>query len=175
MQDSGRAGKLPIIAEDLGLITPDVVELIEACGFPRMKVLIFGFAGDGTHEYLPQNYAPDTVVYTSTHDTDTARGWWDHASSAERDFAGAYLSCDSEGAHWAMIRAASNSVSRLAVFPLQDVLGLGSEHRMNLPGTLATSNWSWRFEWPMLGHEPGRVLAVITAVSGRGPIGLLRG
>ena len=67
-------GKLPIIAEDLGLITPDVVELIEACGFPRMKVLIFGFGGDGTHEFLPHNYTPPTIVYTSTHDTDTARG-----------------------------------------------------------------------------------------------------
>jgi len=168
-------GKLPIIAEDLGLITPDVVELIESCGFPRMKVLIFGFGGDGTHEFLPQNYEPSTIVYTSTHDTDTARGWWDHATESERQFAGAYLACDTPGAHWAMIRAASQSVSRLAVFPLQDVLGLPSEHRMNLPGTLGSSNWSWRFAWPMLGSEPARVLGVITAVSGRGPIGLLRG
>ena len=170
----GRRGKLPIIAEDLGLITPDVVELIEGCGFPRMKVLIFGFGGDGTHEFLPQNYAPATIVYTSTHDTDTARGWWDHASDAERQFAGAYLACDSANLHWAMIRAASNSVSKLAVFPLQDVLGLPSGDRMNLPGTLSTDNWSWRFGWPMLGHEPARVLGVITAVSGRGSIGLLR-
>ncbi len=168
-------GKLPIIAEDLGLITPDVVELIEACGFPRMKVLIFGFSGDGTHEFLPQNYVPATIVYTSTHDTDTARGWWDNATDAERRFAGAYLACDTASAHWAMIRAASNSVSQMAVFPLQDVLGLASEQRMNLPGTLGTANWSWRFTWPMLGHEPARVLGVITAVSGRGPIGLLRG
>ena len=170
----GRPGKLPIIAEDLGLITPDVVELIEGCGFPRMKVLIFGFGGDGTHEFLPQNYSPATIVYTSTHDTDTARGWWDHASDAERQFAGAYLACDSANVHWAMIRAASNSVSKLAVFPLQDVLGLPSGDRMNLPGTLSTDNWSWRFGWPMLGHEAARVLGVITAVSGRGSIGLLR-
>jgi 4-alpha-glucanotransferase len=169
-----RPGKLPIIAEDLGLITPDVVELIEGCGFPRMKVLIFGFGSDGTHPYLPQNYMPATIVYTSTHDTDTARGWWDHASDAERQFAGAYLACDSTNVHWAMIRAASNSVSKLAVFPLQDVLGLPSEDRMNLPGTLSERNWSWRFGWTMLGHEPARVLGVITAVSGRGSIGLLR-
>jgi 4-alpha-glucanotransferase len=165
---------LPIIAEDLGMITPDVVELIEGCGFPRMKVLIFAFGGDGTHAYLPQNYAPETIVYTSTHDTDTARGWWDHATDAERQFAGAYLACDTAGAHWAMIRAASNSVSKMAVFPLQDILGLPTEHRMNQPGTLGTGNWSWRFSWPMLGHEPARVLGVITAVSGRGPISLLR-
>ena len=165
-------GQLPIIAEDLGLITPDVVELIEACGFPRMKVLIFGFGGDGTHEFLPQNYVPATIVYTSTHDTDTARGWWDHATPAEREFAAAYLACDTEGAHWAMIRAASNSVSRLAVFPLQDVLGLGSEQRMNLPGTLSSANWSWRFAWPMIGDDAAHRLGVITAASGRGPIGL---
>jgi 4-alpha-glucanotransferase len=170
----GSDARLPIIAEDLGLITPDVVELIEGCGFPRMKVLIFAFGGDGTHEYLPQNYVPATIVYTSTHDTDTARGWWDHATDAERQFAGAYLACDTANVHWAMIRAASNSVSQMAVFPLQDILGLPTEHRMNLPGTLGSSNWSWRFDWPMLGHEPARVLGVITAVSGRGPISLLR-
>jgi 4-alpha-glucanotransferase len=167
-------GKLPIIAEDLGVITPDVVELIESCGFPRMKVLVFGFGGDGTHQYLPHNCVPNTIVYTSTHDTDTARGWWDHAGEAERHFAGTYLACDTEGVHWAMIRASCNSVSRLAVFPLQDVLGLGSEHRMNLPGTLGPANWSWRFTWPMLGSDTARTLGMISAASGRGPIGLLR-
>ena len=167
-------GKLPIIAEDLGLITPDVVELIEACGFPRMKVLIFGFAGDGTHEFLPHNYVPETIVYTSTHDTDTARGWWDNAKDGERDFAGSYLACGTEGMHWALIRAASNSVSRLAVFPLQDVLGLGSGDRMNLPGSLGPANWSWRFTWQMLGDDTARALGTISATSGRGAIGLLQ-
>ncbi|MES2958106.1 MAG: 4-alpha-glucanotransferase [Pseudomonadota bacterium] len=166
--------KLPIIAEDLGLITPDVVELIEACGFPRMKVLMFAFGGDGTHPYLPHNHVPATVVYTSTHDTDTARGWWDHAGEAERHFAGTYLACAADDAHWALIRAACNSVSRLAVFPLQDVLGLGSEERMNLPGTLGPHNWSWRFDWPMLDDGVARVLGMITAASGRGPFSLLR-
>jgi 4-alpha-glucanotransferase len=160
-------GQLPIIAEDLGLITRDVVELIDACGFPRMKVLIFGFGGDGTHEFLPHNYDPNTIVYTSTHDTDTARGWWDQASERERHFAGTYLACDGDGFHWAAIRACMNSVSRLAVFPLQDVLGLPTEHRMNLPGTLTEANWSWRFEWPMLSAEHARVLALMAATSGR--------
>ncbi|HET9976441.1 MAG TPA: 4-alpha-glucanotransferase [Burkholderiaceae bacterium] len=160
-------GQLPIIAEDLGLITPDVVQLIDACGFPRMKVLIFGFGGDGTHEFLPHNYVPDTIVYTSTHDTDTARGWWDRATDAERHFAGSYLACDAHSFHWAAIRACMNSVSRLAVFPLQDVIGLPTEHRMNLPGTLTPLNWSWRFEWPMLADEHARVLALMTATSGR--------
>jgi 4-alpha-glucanotransferase len=162
-------GELPIIAEDLGLITPDVVTLIERCGFPRMKVLIFAFGGDGTHEYLPHNYVPNTVVYTSTHDTDTARGWWDQALERERHFAGAYLACDAASFHWAAIRACMNSVARLAVFPLQDVLGLATAHRMNSPGTLGRLNWSWRFEWPMLGDEPARVLALMATTSGRVP------
>lgn len=160
-------GQLPIIAEDLGLITRDVVELIDSCGFPRMKVLIFGFGGDGTHEYLPHNCDPNTIVYTSTHDTDTARGWWDQASERERHFAGTYLACDAASFHWAAIRACMNSVSRLAVFPLQDVLGLPTEHRMNLPGTLTPANWSWRFEWPMLTNEHARVLALMAHTSGR--------
>jgi 4-alpha-glucanotransferase len=160
-------GTLPIIAEDLGLITPDVVELIEACGFPRMKVLLFGFGGDGTHEFLPHNYAPKTIVYTSTHDTDTVRGWWDNAEDGERHFAGSYLACSANDFHWAAIRACMNSVSALAVFPLQDVLGLPSEHRMNLPGTLGSANWSWRFEWPMVHDEHARVLALMAFTSGR--------
>ena len=162
-------GALPIVAEDLGLITPDVVALIEACGFPRMKVLMFGFGSDRSNEYLPHNYAPDTIAYTSTHDTHTARGWWDQASEAERAFAGAYLACGASDLHWAMIRAVCNSVSRMAVYPLQDVLGLGSDQRMNTPGTLGGGNWSWRFDWPMLGSEPARVLALIAATSGRAP------
>ena len=160
-------GTLPIIAEDLGLITPDVVELIEACGYPRMKVLVFAFGGDGTHPYLPHNFERSTVVYTSTHDTQTLRGWWSGAGRAERHFAGAYLGCDDAGLHWAAIRACMNSVSALALFPLQDVLGLGNDHRMNLPGTLGGSNWAWRFEWDMLGDEPARVLASMAEVSGR--------
>jgi 4-alpha-glucanotransferase len=162
-------GTLPIIAEDLGLITPDVVELIDACGFPRMKVLIFGFGGDGTHEFLPHNYVPSTIVYTSTHDTDTARGWWDHARESERHFAGSYLACSAHDFHWAAIRACMNSVSALAVFPLQDVLGLPTSHRMNLPGTLGSANWSWRFEWPMVEEEHARVLALMAHTSGRVP------
>jgi 4-alpha-glucanotransferase len=162
-------GTLPIIAEDLGIITPDVVELIEACGFPRMKVLLFGFGGDGTHEYLPHNYAPQTIVYTATHDTDTLRGWWNAAGEAERHFAGAYLACDDSNVHWAAIRACMNSVSRMAVFPLQDVLGLDTTHRMNSPGTLGAHNWSWRFDWSMVGEEPARVLALMSSVSGRSP------
>jgi 4-alpha-glucanotransferase len=166
-------GELPIVAEDLGFITPDVHALREALGYPGMKILQFAFGGDGDHEFLPHTYPRDTVVYTGTHDNDTARGWWDNARDSERHYAGTYLGCGAHDVHWAMIRAALNSVAHLAIVPLQDVLGLGSEHRMNTPGTLGGANWTWRFEWSQVGHEPGRVLGLMTAASGRGRFELL--
>ena len=170
----GRAlGTLPIVAEDLGFITPDVHALRDALGYPGMKILQFAFGGDGEHEFLPHTWRPEVVAYTGTHDNDTARGWWDAASERERRFAGTYLACGAHDVHWAMMRAALNSVAHLAVFPLQDVLGLGSAHRMNTPGTLGDANWSWRFDWPMVGDEPGRVLGLLTAASGRGDFALL--
>ncbi|MEK0416591.1 MAG: 4-alpha-glucanotransferase MalQ [Pseudomonadota bacterium] len=166
-------GELPIVAEDLGFITPDVHRLRDGCGFPGMKILQFAFGGDGEHEFLPHNYPRHVVVYTGTHDNDTARGWWDRASENERRYAGTYLACGAHDVHWAMIRAAMNSVAHMAVFPMQDVLGLGSEHRMNTPGTLGGSNWTWRFTWDQVGPEPGRVLGLLTAASGRGTFELL--
>ena len=170
---SKKLGDLPIIAEDLGLITPDVIELRDQCGFPGMKILQFGFGGDGTHEFLPHKYTPDCVVYSGTHDNDTARGWWNHAPERERQFAGTYLAANNDNIHWAMIRSASNSVARIAVFPLQDILGLSSAHRMNVPGTVGDHNWSWRFTWDMIGDEPARVLSLIAATSGRASPGTL--
>jgi 4-alpha-glucanotransferase len=166
-------GVVPVIAEDLGLITPDVIELRDSCGFPGMKILQFAFGSDATHGYLPHNFGAACVVYTGTHDNDTVRGWWDKASERERKFAGSYLASNSNDIHWGMIRAACNSVANMAVFPLQDVLGLASNHRMNLPGTVGGSNWVWRFDWNMMGSEPARVLGLITAASGRGPFELL--
>ena len=165
-------GKVPIVAEDLGVITPDVIELREGCGFPGMKILQFAFGGDGSHEYLPHNYERACVVYTGTHDNETVRGWWQNATPRERSFAGSYLAAHEHNIHWAMIRAASNSVANTAVFALQDVLGLDGSHRMNLPGS-TEGNWAWRFDWGMVGNEPGRVLGLITAASGRGPMELL--
>jgi 4-alpha-glucanotransferase len=159
-------GPLPIVAEDLGFITPDVLALRDGCGFPGMKILQFAFGGDGEHEFLPHNYARRVVVYSGTHDNDTARGWWDHAPQHERHFAGTYLACGAKDVHWAMIRAALNSVADLAIFPLQDLLGLGSEHRMNTPGTLGGDNWTWRFGWDQLA-DSGPALALLTAASGR--------
>lgn len=166
-------GKLPIVAEDLGYITPDVHALRDGCGFPGMKILQFAFGGDGTHEFLPHMWTPNSVAYTGTHDNDTVRGWWDHASPRERAFAGSYLVCGDHDVHWAMIRACCNSVANIAVFPLQDVLGLPSSHRMNIPGVLG-GNWGWRFRWPMIDAETTRVLGLITAASGRGPFELLK-
>lgn len=166
-------GKLPIVAEDLGYITPDVHALRDGCGFPGMKILQFGFGGDGSHEFLPHNWPRNSVAYTGTHDNDTVRGWWDNANPRERAYAGSYLACGEHDVHWAMIRACCNSVANMAVFPLQDVLGLPSSHRMNIPGVLG-GNWGWRFTWPMIQPETTRVLGLITAASGRGPFELLQ-
>ena len=167
-------GPLPIVAEDLGFITPDVIALRDGCGFPGMKILQFAFGGDGANEFLPHNHTPRCIAYTGTHDNDTALGWWRAAPAHEREYAAAYLPCDDErGAAWALIRAACNSVAAMAIFPLQDVLGLGSEHRMNVPGTLGDPNWQWRFRWSDVGPGPGRMLGQICAASGRAPIALL--
>ena len=163
-------GRLPIVAEDLGVVTPDVEALLEACGYPGMRVLQFAFGDDARHAFLPHNHVPNTVVYTGTHDNDTLAGWWRSASEAERRFAAAYLGESGEGdepLHWKFIRAASLSVARRAVFPLQDLLGLSSEHRMNTPGLMGGSNWAWRFDWTMVGVQTGRMLARIAAASGR--------
>lgn len=167
-------GPLPIVAEDLGLITEDVVELRDGCGFPGMKILQFGFGTDATDEFLPHNWGRPFVAYTGTHDNATVRGWWDTATARERAFAGSYLPAGEADIHWAMIRACCNSVANMAVFPLQDVLGLGAAHRMNIPGTMGDHNWSWRFTWEMIDAESTRVLGLITAASGRGPIALAR-
>ncbi|WP_284614529.1 4-alpha-glucanotransferase [Aquabacterium humicola] len=164
-----RLGELPIVAEDLGYITPDVIALRDGCDFPGMKILQFAFGGNGTHEFLPHNYPRHCVVYTGTHDNDTVHGWWAQAKPHERDYAGTYLACSSADVHWALIRAAHNSVANLSVCPFQDVLGLGSEHRMNTPGTMGDHNWTWRFGWDMVGAEPGRVLRLITSTAGRIP------
>jgi 4-alpha-glucanotransferase len=160
-------GPLPIVAEDLGIITPDVRALRDACGFPGMKVLQFAFGNDATNEYLPHNYAPRCVAYSGTHDNNTTRGWWAAAPEHERSYAGTYLACNGDDVHWAMLRAALNSVATTVLFPLQDVLGLAGEYRMNTPGTQADFNWSWRFEWSEVGPEPGRVLRLMTVASGR--------
>jgi 4-alpha-glucanotransferase len=166
-------GVVPVIAEDLGLITPDVIALRDGCGYPGMKILQFAFGGDGGHEFLPHNYTPNCVAYTGTHDNDTAVGWFRTATAQQKHFACTYLACGEPDFHWGLIRAASNSVAQRVVFPLQDVLGLGNDARMNLPGTLGGSNWKWRFTWDSLDSDASRVLRLVTAASGRADIDLL--
>jgi 4-alpha-glucanotransferase len=110
---------------------------------------------------------PHALAYSSTHDSDTARGWWNNARPEVRAYAAEYLACnEAERVHWALIRATSQSVAKLALFPLQDVLGLDGAHRMNLPGTGA-GNWCWRFEWPMLHADAATWLGRITLAAGR--------
>ncbi len=169
-----RLGALPIVAEDLGVMTDDVEELRDACGFPGMRVLQFAFGGDATHLFLPHNFVRNCVVYTGTHDNDTTFGWWHAATPRERAFAGSYLAAGAHDIHWAMMRAAAESVANLAIFPMQDVLGLDSQHRMNVPGVMGEGNWTWRFEWRSVDGEPARVLGLIAAASGRGPFAKLQ-
>jgi 4-alpha-glucanotransferase len=162
-------GSLPIIAEDLGVITPDVVALRDKFRLPGMRVLHFAFGGDASHPFLPQNYPHRTVVYTGTHDNDTTRGWWRTLSGRERAFAAAWLDSDGNEIHWDLIHAASASVADTVVLPLQDVLGLDSDSRMNLPGK-SSGYWEWRFRWAEI--EPGHAerLARMAAAHGRCPV-----
>jgi 4-alpha-glucanotransferase len=157
---------LPIIAEDLGVITPDVEELRDSFGLPGMRILQFAFSGDAGHPYLPHHFPGHCVAYTGTHDNDTALGWWQSASPRERAFAQHYLGADGSAMHWSLMRALSTSVARLAVYPMQDVLGLDGSHRMNVPG-VCDGNWAWRFTWNQVQPWQARVLREMTAVHGR--------
>jgi 4-alpha-glucanotransferase len=139
-------GPLPIIAEDLGIVTPDVEVLRKQFAFPGMRILQFAFGGDATDRFLPHHHEPDTVVYTGTHDNDTVAGWWAAANDNERHFARAYLATDGHDMPWAMIRAACASVADTAVHPMQDILGLPGACRMNFPGK-GEGFWEWRFQW----------------------------
>jgi 4-alpha-glucanotransferase len=163
-------GPLRLVAEDLGLITPEVEALREECGFPGMKVLQFAFSGEPDNPHLPYNYERASVVYTGTHDNDTTRGWLNTASEGELDALRRYLGGSSEELDWAMIRLALMSVAHTAVIPLQDILGVGSEGRMNTPGR-ASGNWGWRFTPGNLTPELARRLAELTEISGRAPRG----
>jgi len=161
-------GMLPIIAEDLGLITPDVLELRDRFNFPGMKVLQFAFGGGAEAPYLPHNYAPHCVVYTGTHDNDTTTGWWNTATPQEHTHVQLYLGRDGSDISWDFIRLALASVAETAIIPLQDVLALGSEARMNTPGR-AAGNWSWRYTPAMLTPQVIDRLRTLTELYGRAP------
>jgi 4-alpha-glucanotransferase len=158
-------GSLPLVAEDLGFITPEVHELRNAVKLPGMKILQFGFAQvDSPH--LPHRYDPDTVAYTGTHDNDTARGWYDSAPAEEQQLARTYLGEECHDISWSLIRTAYTSVARTAIVPVQDILGLGSTARMNRPGA-SHDNWSWRLPPAALTRDHADRLRRLAEISGR--------
>jgi 4-alpha-glucanotransferase len=175
-------GSLPLIAEDLGLVTPEVTALREALGLPGIRILQFGFGTDPqASTFLPHNYPRCTVAYTGTHDNDTTVGWFNEEeggtrsaaqTAKERRAALEYLGCGGDAAreiHWQMIRGVFASVANLAVIPMQDLLGLGNEARMNHPGTLG-GNWEWRLKPGQLTARIGARLGRLTELYGRGSL-----
>jgi 4-alpha-glucanotransferase len=159
-------GELPIIAENLGVITPEVETLREEFGFPGMRVLQFAFGGDATNDHLPHNHTRDSVVYTGTHDNDTTIGWFASAGEQEREYCLKYLATDGREINWEMMRAAMASVAGMAIVPMQDVLGLDNEARMNLPAS-ETGNWSWRMTPGIVNEEVIQRLREMTQTYGR--------
>jgi 4-alpha-glucanotransferase len=159
-------GPVPIIAEDLGLITPEVEALRKELGIPGMKVLQFAFSGDPLSPYLPHNYERNYVVYTGTHDNEPTLGWLSTISEAERLALHGYLGGRGDELNWELIRLALMSVAHTAIFPLQDVLSVGSEGRMNTPGR-ANGNWGWRYSQGMLTSASCSRLKTLTEVYGR--------
>ena len=160
-------GELPIIAEDLGLMTQGVIDLREATGFPGMKILGFAFDSGEENDYLPHTYTKNCVVYTGTHDNDTLIGWFQKAKEEDRQFARDYLNSRSDDEiHWDAIRGAWSSVASMAISPVQDFLGLGSEARINTPG-VAAGNWQWRLRHGVLTDELAERIAQLTRVYSR--------
>jgi 4-alpha-glucanotransferase len=161
-------GGLPFFAEDLGFITPEVHALRDRLEIPGMAVMQFGFGNPGAHIYLPHRLAHNRVVYTGTHDNDTLVAWWKSCTNFERSAAQAYLGSSDGDINWAFIRAAQASVADLSIIPLQDVLGLGSEARMNIP-SLPDGNWRWRYQPGALAPETAQRLALLAEVTDRQP------
>ena len=162
-------GGLPFFAEDLGLITPDVYELRERHQIPGMAVLQFGFGDAGAHMYLPHRVTPDRVIYTGTHDNDTTVGWWKSGTSdQERRAVESYVGQAEDGINWAFIRAAQASAANFSIVPVQDVLGLGSEARLNTP-SVKTGNYLWRYQPGSLKRDLAERLASLAEVTDRLP------
>ena len=162
-------GELPFVAEDLGVITREVDELRKFYGMPGMRILQFGFSDRGGHVYLPHRYVPNTVAYTGTHDNNTTLGWWqEDVSAEERESVQAYLQTVEHHGDivWAMIRAVARSVANFAIVPMQDILHLGSEARMNTPSA-GEGNWTWRYNHNALDPELARKLAKLMEVTDR--------
>jgi len=163
-------GELPIIAEDLGVITPEVLELRDRYNFPGMKILQFAFDAELDERDLPHNHVRHGVVYTGTHDNDTTQGWYASRTETERRKMQSYLGTRGDDGVGDLIRAALMSVADTAIIPLQDMLKLGSEARMNIPGT-PYGNWEWRFTWDMIPHDLAASVRSQVERYGRLPIG----
>lgn len=147
-----RFDPLPVVAEDLGTITPEVTALRDKYVLPGMRILHFAFGGAADNPYLPHNHSENSVVYTGTHDNDTTLGWFGTLPEASQQGVLEYLGQPAEPMPWPLLRACYASVARLAIVPLQDVLELGGEHRMNTPGT-TVGNWQWRFSWDQVAAD----------------------
>ncbi|HVA25552.1 MAG TPA: 4-alpha-glucanotransferase [Chloroflexota bacterium] len=161
-------GSLPIVVEDLGLITTDVIEVRDQLAYPGMKVLQFAFDGKPNNPYLPHNYTADYMVYTGTHDNDTTLGWYERLPDGDKHAVRQYLGTDASDVAWDMIRLASESVARMAVFPAQDLLSLGANARFNFPGK-AGGNWAWRLPPDALDESLAGRLLDLTACYNRLP------
>jgi len=162
-------GELDFIAEDLGYLTPSVIELVEKTGYPGMKVLEFAFDSREESDYLPHNYTSNCIVYTGTHDNQTLRGWIKELSEEDRNYAVEYMNlrtiCEDEF-HWDFIKLAMQSVARTAIIPMQDYLGLDGEARINFPSTVG-GNWTWRLLEEELTKELSRKIARVSRLYGR--------
>jgi 4-alpha-glucanotransferase len=163
-----KLGSLPIIAEDLGVITPEVEALRDHFAFPGMKILQFAFASDGNNPYLPFNVTPNSIIYTGTHDNNTTVGWYcENASDDERLRLLQYLGyANADTIAWDLIRLALSSVANQAIIPLQDVLSLGSDARMNTPSK-GDGNWIWRYRSEALTEECSNRLREMVMIYGR--------
>jgi 4-alpha-glucanotransferase len=161
-------GGLPFFAEDLGVITPDVVALRDGQDIPGMAVLQFAFSDSGAHAYLPHRLSANRIIYTGTHDNDTTLGWWSTLSEKERAAAAALIGPCEDGPNWGLIRLAQSSPAEFSIVPLQDILGLGSEARLNTPSTMV-GNYHWRYQPGSLKPELARKLEVLAEVTDRLP------
>lgn len=163
-----KLGQLPIIAEDLGVITPEVVALRRRFDFPGMKILQFSFGGERNSSFLPHNYGRNFVVYTGTHDNETTLGWYQNAVRDEQDHVRRYTARDAGDIAWDMIRLAFASVADSAIVPLQDLMSLSNEARMNFPGKTG-GWWTWRYTSDMLTDSISHRLRELTELFGRVP------
>ena len=159
-------GELPLVAEDLGIITDEVTALREKYAMPGMKILQFAFGDDASNPYLPHQHTKDSISYTGTHDNNTTLGWFDDLDDKTKARVYEYLGGSDEEMPWLLIRASLESVSQFSIIPMQDILALNAEHRMNVPGT-TEGNWNWQFDWDMIDEGCASRLKKLNELYGR--------